>query len=81
MAKSARNQPNFEKAVAELEEIVRQMETGELGLEQALEQYQRGVALVRQCRHALDDAEQRIQRLHEGTMIDHPTADTTDDGA
>ena len=70
MAKSAKNAPNFENAVAELEQIVRLMEAGELGLEQALEQYQRGIILVRQCRGALDGAEQRIRQLHEGEMHD-----------
>lgn len=68
MARSAKKTPDFESAVAELEEIVRLMESGELGLEAALEQYQRGVALVRQCRGALDSAEQRIRQLHEGEM-------------
>ena len=70
MAKSAHKNPNFEEAVAELEEIVRLMETGELGLEQALEQYQRGITLARTCRKALDSAEQRIQLLHDGELTD-----------
>ena len=79
MAKSSnRKAPSFEKAVAELEEIVRLMETGELGLEQALEQYQRGVTLARQCRTALDDAEQRIQQLHEDQLVDVATDATSD---
>ena len=54
MARSTRAQPDFEKSIAELEDIVRQMEDGEIGLEQSLNLYQRGIALVRGCREALD---------------------------
>jgi len=71
MAKSARPQESFEQAVAELEDIVRQMEEGELGLEQSLDHYQRGIALVRKCREALDGAEQRIRQLQEGELVPH----------
>ena len=68
MARSARAQPDFEKSVAELEDIVRQMEQGDVGLEQSLNLYQRGIALVRGCREALDNAEQRVRELHDGEL-------------
>ncbi|MCB1906744.1 MAG: exodeoxyribonuclease VII small subunit [Rhodocyclaceae bacterium] len=68
MARSTRAQPDFEKSIAELEDIVRQMEDGEIGLEQSLNLYQRGIALVRGCREALDGAEQRIRQLHDGEL-------------
>ena len=55
----------FEVAVSELESIVRQMETGNLPLEQALEHYRRGVVLLRHCREKLDAAEQQV-RILEG---------------
>ncbi|MCB1958322.1 MAG: exodeoxyribonuclease VII small subunit [Rhodocyclaceae bacterium] len=78
MAKAPRPKESFETAIAELEEIVRQMESGEAGLEQSLEQYQRGVELVRQCRGALDGAEQRIRQLQDGVLVDiAPTGDDT----
>ncbi|MCB1886453.1 MAG: exodeoxyribonuclease VII small subunit [Rhodocyclaceae bacterium] len=77
MAKAPRPKESFEKAIAELEDIVRQMESGDLGLEVSLDQYQRGVALVRQCRGALDDADQRIRQLQEDTLVDLVV---TDDG-
>lgn len=71
MARSAgKTQASFEEAVAELEEIVRRMESGELGLEASLEHYQRGVQLVKRCRGALDDAEQRIRVLQDGELRD-----------
>lgn len=53
----------FELALAELERIVRQLETGELGLDAALGLYERGVALLRRCRAELDRAEARLQVL------------------
>ena len=53
----------FEAAMAELERIVRQLETGELGLDAALGLYERGVALVRRCRGELERAEARLQVL------------------
>ena len=53
----------FEAAMVELERIVRQLETGELGLDAALGLYERGIALVRRCSAQLDSAEQRLQVL------------------
>lgn len=53
----------FEKSLTELENIVQQLEAGELSLEDALKRYEQGIALVRQCQAALEQAEQRIQAL------------------
>ena len=53
----------FEVGVAELERIVRELESGDLGLDQALALYERGVALVRACGAQLDAAEARLQVL------------------
>jgi exodeoxyribonuclease VII small subunit len=55
----------FEAALKELEEIVARMEDGELPLEQALQLFERGVALARDCRAALDSAELRVKTLLE----------------
>ena len=54
---------NFEKALQELEELVKKMETGELGLEESLKYFERGVALTRNCQQALAEAEQKVQIL------------------
>ncbi len=75
MAKAPRPKESFEKAIAELEDIVRQMESGDLGLEVSLDHYQRGVTLLRQCRGALDAADQRIRQLQDDTLVDLPLAD------
>jgi exodeoxyribonuclease VII small subunit len=69
MTKSASAPKTFEAAVSELEAIVRQMEAGSLPLEQALEQYRRGVALLRHCQDKLDAAEQQIRILEGNTLV------------
>ncbi len=53
----------FETGLAELERIVHDLEAGDLGLEQSLQLYERGVALVRSCAAQLDAAEARVKVL------------------
>ncbi len=53
----------FEQAVAQLEQIIDGIESGEVGLEQSLRQYERGVELLKHCRAVLDRAEQKIEQL------------------
>ncbi|HZL06261.1 MAG TPA: exodeoxyribonuclease VII small subunit [Coriobacteriia bacterium] len=53
----------FGSALAELEQIVRSLESGQLELEESLEQYERGVALLNACQRKLDGAQQRITML------------------
>lgn len=54
---------DFEGALAELEQLVEQMEQGELSLEESLQQFERGIALTRACQQALQAAEQKVQIL------------------
>ena len=54
---------DFEKSLAELEQLVEKMEQGELGLEESLKYFERGVALTRACQQALAAAEKRVQIL------------------
>ncbi|HSN17982.1 MAG TPA: exodeoxyribonuclease VII small subunit [Gammaproteobacteria bacterium] len=67
MAKAAKpdTTPDFEKALAELEEIVATLEKGELSLDAALKQFERGIALTRQCQASLKDAELKVEKLVE----------------
>jgi exodeoxyribonuclease VII small subunit len=51
---------SFEQSLANLESIVRDLEDGQLSLEDALGRYERGVALLKRCYTQLRDAEQRI---------------------
>jgi exodeoxyribonuclease VII small subunit len=54
---------DFEKALAELEQIVESMEQGDLALEQALKDFERGIELTRACQSALQQAEQKVKML------------------
>jgi len=56
-------QLDFEKALKELERLVKQMEENELPLEEALKTFEHGINLSRYCTKCLDDAEKRIQQL------------------
>ncbi len=53
----------FEQSMMALESIVKQLEKGELPLEDALKQFEQGIALSRQCHELLTQAEQRIEIL------------------
>ena len=54
---------DFEKSLDELETLVRNLEQGELSLEQSLTAFERGVKLTRACQQALKSAEQRVEQL------------------
>lgn len=55
--------PDLEKSLAELEKIVERLEAGDLTLDDSLKQFERGVALTRQCQAALRNAEQKVEIL------------------
>lgn len=54
---------SFENALTELEQIVSRLENGDLPLEEALGEFERGVQLARQGQQKLQQAEQRVQIL------------------
>ena len=78
MSKSARQGPqaqaqpgselSFEKALAELERIVAQMEGGNLALEQALAAHKRGLELAKFCHERLEAAQHQV-RVLEGEVL------------
>lgn len=55
--------PTFEQALAELQVVLRKLEDGETGLEEALANYETGIGLLKRCYGQLRDAEQRILLL------------------
>lgn len=57
---------SFEAAMDELESIVQRIERGEIGLEESLAQYERGVKLINRCKEVLSQAEQRVEELSSG---------------
>lgn len=63
--KSAKKQIDFDQALQCLETIVKEMEQGNLGLEQSLKKFEEGVLLANQCQKRLDSAEQHIKQLQE----------------
>ena len=66
---------DFEGSIAELENIVRRLESGELSLDESIDAFERAVALVKECNTKLDKAEQRVRILTEsedGSVTDAP---------
>jgi len=63
MAKKNDAPASFETALTELEQIVTRLESGDLPLEEALSEFERGVQLARQGKTKLQQAEQRVQIL------------------
>ncbi len=55
----------FEDSLEELEQLVEQMEQGDLSLEESLKSFERGVKLTSTCQKALQEAEQKVQILLE----------------
>lgn len=60
---------DFETALAELESIVNQMESGQLPLQQSLSAYRRGSELLAHCQKTLADVEQQIRLLNETNQL------------
>lgn len=57
---------SFEQALAELEAIVRQLESGEVELEKSISIYERGAALRAHCEGKLTDAELKVEKIVQG---------------
>jgi exodeoxyribonuclease VII small subunit len=58
---SVPQEPNYEQAVAELEKLIQDMESGKLPLEQNLAAYKRGAELIKLCQKLLDQVEQQVK--------------------
>jgi exodeoxyribonuclease VII small subunit len=57
---------SFEDAVQELEQVLADIEAGELGLEETLLRYERGNFLIQYCRKVLNDAQKQIELISKG---------------
>lgn len=77
---SWKSPPCFEDALAELEDIVHQLEEGQLGLEEALGKYEQGVKHLKHCYALLQQAERKIELLtgvkDDGTAMTEPFQET-----
>lgn len=65
MSKGKKENPGFEHALAELEELVAKLESGDLSLDQSLTHFKRGVELTRHCQSILDVAQQTVDLLSQ----------------
>jgi exodeoxyribonuclease VII small subunit len=54
---------NLEKSLAELEDLVEELESGDLPLEKAMKKFEEGIKLTRGCQAALKEAEQKVEIL------------------
>ncbi len=70
---------DFEAALAELDALVQEMETGELGLDASLAAFERGIALTRHCQQALKQAELKVQALTKDGDLEDLDLDELDD--
>ncbi|ALV22945.1 MAG: exodeoxyribonuclease VII small subunit [Carnobacterium sp.] len=60
---SAKEKLKFEEAMQQLEEIVTNLERGDVPLEEALEQFQKGVGLSKICKETLQNAEKTLTKI------------------
>ncbi len=64
-AKSDVGKLTFEQAIKELTGIVGKIEQGEIALADSIQQYEKGMALIKHCRKILQEAEKRIEKIAE----------------
>jgi len=73
---------DFEESLDEVESIVSQLESGELGLSESLQKYEQGIRELKQCQSLLDKAEQKISKLSgfdaDGNPVTAPTDVSSD---
>jgi exodeoxyribonuclease VII small subunit len=69
---------SFEAAIKELTEIVGKIEQGEIALQDSLQQYERGMALIKHCRTILKQAEERIEKISQPEAESQGTSESGD---
>ena len=68
-ATTRKQQPaSYEQACSELEQLVQQLESGQMSLDDTLKSYARGSQLLRYCREQLQAVEQQVQILEGGEL-------------
>lgn len=72
--KGTESRKDFEGNITRLKEVVKQLEEGNLSLEESLEFFEEGIKLYRLCNEVLNNAEQRISLLIEedNSIIERP---------
>lgn len=69
----------FESSLASLEQIVRDLESGELGLEQSLDAYEVGIKRLKECHQHLQAAERRVEQLSGFDADGNPVLEPLED--
>ncbi len=60
---AAEKKVDLEKSLAQLEDLVEELESGDLSLEKAMKKFEEGIKLTRGCQTALKEAEQKVEIL------------------
>ncbi len=68
--KKAAPKTSFEDALTELEEIAMRLEDGDLGLDDSIKEFEKGIKLARICHDKLEEAERKIEILQKGEKPD-----------
>ncbi|MEH0092454.1 exodeoxyribonuclease VII small subunit [Vibrio metschnikovii] len=76
MASKKPENMSFEATIEELDNLVEQLESGDIALNEALKKFERGIALARSGQAKLDEAEQRVRILLDNSD-DAPLAEFT----
>ena len=63
MSEDNQSSPQFEASLEELERIVKELEKGDLPLEESLQLFEKGMGLSAECKRQLDEAETRVEVL------------------
>ena len=63
MARKEQSEKNFETALEDLEQVVEQLESGDLALEDSLAAFEKGVGLAKFCNQKLNDVEKKVELL------------------
>lgn len=70
---------SFEQAIENLTEIVDKIETGQVPLQESLQQYEKGMEMIKHCRKILLDAEKRIEQIAEDQQVEEDLDDELED--
>lgn len=73
--------PSFEESLAELQQIVEELEDGSLGLQESILRFEKGITLLRNCYRILNEAEQKVQVLTGLDSEGNPVTEDFDAGA
>lgn len=69
MPRASKQRPGFEAALEQLESLVQRMESGEIPLDEALQCFQRGTELIRECQAILDAAQTSLDRIEQDSNL------------